>query len=319
MQLLKALLLACVMLAGGVTTALAQGQGSRVFYAGPNEAPPQGERMRDLPVPILIRRTMNPGDIVARGTRVPWRSGISLPPDAEPQGDCQFNFGVRIDLFQGTRSVRIERGPDCTAVIAAIENSNDVIELNDLRARREALDGKQTPLAKLIRAFFPPLYAQWPKYQQSVYGEKRSYGGGTPWLDGLTAEQGFFKFFWSAGQATQITGWGNTYGWACTAGRDVFGASYCQPPLGIPPMFPTNLGWWAYNIFIGTQEYGPSATVHRIDYASFFFSQSQLFIHTIFSQRIGYGNGGGTCTLWYTGSVPIGTYNTCTVSPPQPY
>jgi len=289
-----------------------------------NQPMPQGYRSRDLGTPIRITRDMRRGDVVARGNVM--RRAPGRPPalqGADPNFDCEYDFGVSISLRQGSRAVYLTTGPNCTVVIDRIEDE-DVIELEN-----NVVQGKSVPMnpiARLWNAFVPTLHAQWNCYnrcKQKIYSHIMTWGLATPAYDGLTAQQGWLEFSYQSGQATQL--YGGTYGWACVAGVNPYtGLQNCQSPLNIPPMFPTNIGWWATNFFIGPGSYpGPGSSINRLDQSDFFLDRFPLreYQHTLFNRRIGYGGGGGTCSLYYSGSIPFGLtpVPVCQVSPPVPY
>ena len=168
-------LASCVLALVLIATPTAQQLPDQITQGGANQPTPQGFRTRDLPMPIKITRELRPGDIIARGNRVR-RGGVE---------DCDFDFGVSIELQEGRRRVSIQRGPNCTAVLTAIEDENVV----ELQAKAKV---PMNPLARLWDAFFPSLHAQYwqclGRCRQQVYSHIYMWGGGGYLYDGLTAQ-----------------------------------------------------------------------------------------------------------------------------------
>ena len=124
------------------------------------ESPAPGARSR--PMPILIRRTMKKGDVIARGNRVDAnRDGIIHPYE------CRFDFGLQISLHSGSRTVTLQRGPGCTAVLKDITDI-DVVEADDpvAAAIPPRVGIAQRLLNGLFDAFFPKLQAQSYPYRR---------------------------------------------------------------------------------------------------------------------------------------------------------
>lgn len=193
----------------------------------------------------------------------------------------------------------------------------DVVEVDDPVVRQRV--PLRNPFARLWEAFMPVVHAaQWGAWKRTVYGHVYQYGlAGGSLTDGLTAQQGWLTWRYNYSQATMYPY--ETYEWTCTAGRDYYGNPNCRAPyLQIPPMFPYNLGWWAYNFYIGNQFAGPGTVIHRTDYSSYFFNNYNTLNHTFQNQRIAYANGHGTCLFAYSGSIVFGPTNWCTLTNPVP-
>lgn len=290
-----------IALTGGL---LAQPQvRSTVPAGGPNTQYYDNAALRSLPVPIKIRSDMNRGDVIARGNRVDIdRNGLMS------EDECQFDFGVEITLMSGSRTVIIERTPDCTVVLQGVV---DVDAVEPEAAAEPAAGGRQLgflPAALRLfgqwwNALSPTLSAQL-YLTKGVYGMVYQYGGGGPSYDGLTAQQGWLHWKYNTTHAIMM----NASGWYCQAGP----YPGCQNPLTMPPMFHTNLGWYPQvPTGFGDVYGGPGAVVTRLDFSTWQYTPTGTWNHTLYARRNGSAQGAGTCSNWYNGSIVLGSVVHC--------
>jgi hypothetical protein len=263
---------------------------------------PSAKKFRNLPVPIRIDRNMKAGDIVARGHRADVTGG-GFKADA-PSGEfttddgCVFNFGIEIALDSGSRTVKIGRGPDCTAVIDDIEDIG-VVEPGERRQAAVGGGPLRNLFASLWNAVFPAVSAQ-AYTRKQVYAHLYTYGYGGANNDGLTALQAWLTWRFNFVDARLDS----ASSWACVGGPATYpGPGNCFAPLGIPPMFPYYTGWLATNIFYYNVNWGPAPSVYRYNEATYYFGNPNNYNHTIFNNEFGDMNGIGYCQYYYQGSI----------------
>lgn len=280
--------------------------GGAVPFAGRNLPAEGTAKAPALALPVQFHRGLRAGDVIARGNRVDAnRDGVA------EQDECEFNFGVKISLMSGSRTVTVGRGPDCTAVLEDVQDVN-VVEPGDVAkpegvARREGgyVRTVQQLAGRWWNAVFPTVEAQTLWTKKVAYGHVYTYGGGGPVLDGLTAQQGWLVWEYNLQQA-KLDIW-NTWGYYCMAGTPG-----CQPPLTIPPMFPYNLGWTPTAASYQDVYAGPGSVVTRLDWSSYKFT-GDTFQHGLYERRNGRYNGVGECIGWVVGSYPVSWTTTCDV------
>jgi hypothetical protein len=260
---------------------------------------------RNLPAPVQIRGDVRPGHILARGRNVDLNRDRVLADD-----ECEFNYGFSVALWSGRREVTVRHLPGCTAVIEEIRDIN-AVEVQDRVAALKRSDPPTTPrtvLGRLWDAIFPTASAQtW--INKVVYGDIYTYGYAGAGADGLTAQQGWLYFRYSGSSAIM----NSANGWFCVDGRNPQGQSWCQPPLGIPPMGPYHTAWWGQNPWIIQRSWGPSPTVVAEEQTEFFWDPQSCplcpeFRHQLHNRRIAYAQGWGECPRWVTGSIPNSYY-----------
>lgn len=288
-------------LTGGL---LAQPQVRNTIPAGgPNTLDYGDAALRSLPTPIKIRSNMNLGDVIARGNRVDIdRNGLAS------DDECQFEFGVEITLMSGSRTAIIERAPDCTVVLKDMVDV-DAVE-PEIAVEQAARSGQSGLFPSAFRLFSqwwnslaPTLSAQ-VYLSKGVYGHIYQYGGGGPYLDGLTAQQGWLHWRYNITEAIMM----NASGWYCQAGYN----PGCQNPLTIPPMFVNNLGWYPEApTGFGEVFGGPGTVVTRLDFSTWRHTPTNAFNHTFYVRRNGNRLGAGTCSNYYSGSIVLGSVVHC--------
>ena len=120
------------------------------------------------------------------------------------------------------------------------------------------------------------------------------YGGGGYW-DVLTRKSGVLRFTWD-GQSAQI----DFRDGDCTA------VSWYT-------------GWSVLDCSSNGFNDGPSASVHRSGEGTYYWvpgsSWYPAFYHHLYDSEWGYANGTGTCVYDWSGTIVIGVYNDCSVSP----
>jgi hypothetical protein len=274
--------------------------------AGQNRFPRTDAESRsvrtNLPRPVRITRRHLPGDVLTRGRAMMRNRG------GRATQDCEFDFGVEVSLYSGSREYTIETRPDCSVVLQNL-NDNDVVEPEDriVAAQTPGAFGRIRDVAgRLWDALFPTAFAQ--SYAlKTIYHHIYTCGiacaGG---IDGLTAQQGWL-YYRHNGISAQMDG---AWGWFCTSGMNG-SYSWCQPPMEVPgaPMNQINTGWAGYNSWIMYRYWGPGTNVSAGDQTMFDWRPigfPPTFIHTLYNERKANQYGVASCISYYSGYIVNG-------------